>query len=156
MRGHLPAPHHGRMDPGPTRYTIRINGTSALHCYRLSPLWPCGGTAPAPCSPACWTSPHSSASCLTFATVQALKDGYDALYVTDAVGGRSQTVCPTSIERLAHADAVPATGLAVVTELFAAPARDVIYWYFGEVPKLTDEVGVAEAEKLAASAQGGH
>src|SRR5438132_4301097 len=28
--------------------------------------------------------------CLTFATVQALKDGYDVLYVTDAVGGRSQ------------------------------------------------------------------
>ena len=78
------------------------------------------------------------------------------MYVTDAVGGRSQTVCRTSIERLAHADAVPTTALAVVTELFAAPARDVIYWYFNEVPKLTDEVGVAEAEKLAASAQGGH
>src|SRR5882762_1786007 len=28
--------------------------------------------------------------CLTFATVEALKDGYDVLYVTDAVGGRSQ------------------------------------------------------------------
>jgi hypothetical protein len=28
------------------------------------------------------------------------------------------------------------------------------YWYFAEVPKLTDEVGVAEAEKLAA--QGAH
>ncbi len=28
--------------------------------------------------------------CLTFATVQALKDGYDVLYPTDAVGGRSQ------------------------------------------------------------------
>ena len=26
MRDHLPAPHHGRMDPGPARYTIRING----------------------------------------------------------------------------------------------------------------------------------
>ena len=28
--------------------------------------------------------------CLTFATVQALKDGYDVLYVADAVGGRSR------------------------------------------------------------------
>jgi hypothetical protein len=100
--------------------------------------------------------------CLTFATVQALKDGYDVLYVTDAVGGRSQTAHRTGIDRLAHAGAVPATALAVVTELFrdwaaplAAPARDVIYWYFNEVPKLTGEVGVAEAEKLAASAQGG-
>ena len=28
--------------------------------------------------------------CLTFAVVQALKDGYDVMFVTDAVGGRSQ------------------------------------------------------------------
>jgi hypothetical protein len=56
---------------------------------------------------------------------------------------------------------VPNTALAVVTELFrdwasplAARAQEVIYWYFTEVPKLTDEVGVAEAEKLAA--QGAH
>jgi hypothetical protein len=26
MRGHLSAPHHDRMDPGPVRYTIRIYG----------------------------------------------------------------------------------------------------------------------------------
>ena len=101
--------------------------------------------------------------CLTFATVQALKDGYDVLYVTDAVGGRSQTAHRTAIERLAHAGAVPTTALAVVTELFrdwaaplAGPAREVIYWYFNQVPELTDQVGVAAAEKLAASAQGAH
>jgi nicotinamidase-related amidase len=57
--------------------------------------------------------------CLTFATVQALKDGYDVLYVTDAVGGRSQTAHRTAIERLAHAGAVPTTALAVVTECSA-------------------------------------
>jgi nicotinamidase-related amidase len=97
--------------------------------------------------------------CLTFATVQALKDGYEVLYVADAVGGRSQAAHRTAIERLAHAGAVPTTALAVVTELFrdwasplAGPARDVIYWYFTEVPKHTDQVGVAEAEKLAAAA----
>ncbi len=95
--------------------------------------------------------------CLTFATVQALKDGYDVLFVTDAVGGRSQTAHLTGIERLSHAGAVPTTALAVNTELFrdwasplAGPARDVIYWYFTEVSRLTDAVGVAEAEKLAA------
>ena len=100
--------------------------------------------------------------CLTFATVQALKDGYDVLYVADAVGGRSQTAHRTAIDRLAHAGAVPTTALAVVTELFrdwagplAGPASDVIYWYFREIPKHTDAVGVAEAEKLAASAHGG-
>src|SRR6516165_8163926 len=97
--------------------------------------------------------------CLSFATVQALKDGYDVMYVTDAVGGRSQAAHRTGIERLAHAGAVPTTALAVTTELFrdwagplAAPAIDTIYWYFSEIPKLTDDVGVADAEKTAAAA----
>ena len=97
--------------------------------------------------------------CLTFATVQALKDGYDVLYVTDAVGGRSQVAHRTGIERLMHAGAVPTTALAVVTELFrdwatpaARPSGEVIYWYFNEVPRLTDLVGVADAEKQAAAA----
>ena len=98
--------------------------------------------------------------CLTFATVEALKAGYEVLYVADAVGGRSQVAHRTGIERLAHAGAVPTTALAVTTELFrdwagplAQPALDVIYWYFAEVPKHTGEVGVAEAEKRAAAAR---
>jgi nicotinamidase-related amidase len=97
--------------------------------------------------------------CLSFATVQALKDGYEVMFVTDAVGGRSQVAHHTGIERLSHAGAVPTTALAVVTELFrdwatplAGPALEVIYWYFSEVPTLTDRVGVAEAEKRAAAA----
>jgi nicotinamidase-related amidase len=99
--------------------------------------------------------------CLAFAVVQALKDGYDTMFVTDAVGGRSQIAHRTGIERLSHAGAVPTTALAVVTELFrdwatplADAARDVIYWYFLEVSKLTADVGVAEAEKLAAQGHG--
>lgn len=97
--------------------------------------------------------------CLTFGTVQALKDGYDVMYVTDAVGGRSQAAHRTAIDRLAHAGAVPTTALAVTTELFRdwagplyAPALDTIYWYFREVPNHTDQVGVADAEKHAAAA----
>ncbi len=84
-----------------------------------------------------------------------------AMFVTDAVGGRSQTAHRTAIGRLSHAGAVPSTALAVLTELFrdwaspvAGAAQEVIYWYFTEVPKLTDDVGVAKAEKLAA--QGAH
>jgi nicotinamidase-related amidase len=97
--------------------------------------------------------------CLTFASVQALRDGYDVLYVTDAVGGRSEVAHRTAIDRLAHAGAVPTTALAVVTELFrdwagplAGAAQDVIYWYFPEVGRHTDAVGVAEAELRAAAA----
>ena len=96
--------------------------------------------------------------CLTFATVNALKDGYEVMFVTDAVGGRSQTAHRTAIERMEHAGAVPTTALAVTTELFrdwatelAGPARDVIYWYFTEVTKHTDEVGVAERETKIAT-----
>ncbi len=97
--------------------------------------------------------------CLAFATVEALKNGYEVLYVTDAVGGRSQVAHRTSIERLAHAGAVPTTALAVVTETFrdwASPLREpalgVIYWYFDAVGNHTDHVGVADAEKQAAAA----
>jgi nicotinamidase-related amidase len=97
--------------------------------------------------------------CLSFATVQALKDGYDVMFVTDAVGGRSQVAHRTAIERLEHAGAVPTTALAVNTEMFrdwatpaARPAGEVIYWYFREVPKLTSAVGVADREKEAAAA----
>jgi nicotinamidase-related amidase len=50
--------------------------------------------------------------CRTFATVQALKDGYDVLYVADAVGRRSQTAHRSGIEPLARAGAVPTMALA--------------------------------------------
>jgi nicotinamidase-related amidase len=97
--------------------------------------------------------------CQAFATVQALKDGYEVMYVTDAVGGRSQAAHRTAIERMAHAGAIPTTALAVTTETFrdwagplAGPALEVINWYFLEVGNHTDQVGVAEAEKKNAAA----
>ena len=92
--------------------------------------------------------------CLTFASVQALKDGYDVMYVADAVGGRSQVAHSIAIERLAYAGAVPATALAVLTELFrdwrsslAKNAIEVIEWYFTEVPKVSKTIGVDVREK---------
>ncbi len=99
--------------------------------------------------------------CLTFAMVEALKAGYDGMFVTDAVGGRSQVAHRTAIERMTHAGAVPTTALSVVTELFrdwASPlmpkARDVIYWYFAEVAKIKADVGVSEVEKKEAARHG--
>lgn len=97
--------------------------------------------------------------CQTFATVSALQEGYDVLFVTDAVGGRSQAAHRTAIDRMAHAGAVATTALAVTTETFrdwaselAGPASGVIYWYLDKVGHHTDQVGVAEAEKKAAAA----
>ena len=95
--------------------------------------------------------------CLTFGAVQALKDGYEVMFVTDAVGGRSQAAHRTAIERLTAAGAVPTTALAVNTELFrdwrsplAGKALEVIDWYFEEVPKITSDIGVDHREKATA------
>jgi nicotinamidase-related amidase len=97
--------------------------------------------------------------CLAFAVIDALKAGYEAQFVTDAVGSRSQIAHRTGIERLAHAGAVPNTALGVVCEWFrdwagplAEPAREVTGWYLAEVPKVTDTVGVAQAEAARAQA----
>jgi nicotinamidase-related amidase len=99
--------------------------------------------------------------CLALATVEALKNGYDVMFVTDAVGGRSQVMHRTAIDRLTAAGAVPTTALAVVCELFrdwAGPlgdaAREVLAWYLGEAPKLPGEVvGLAAAEMVRWNAQ---
>ena len=56
--------------------------------------------------------------CLAFPALEAMKEGYDVTFVVDAVGGRSELVHQTAIQRLAHAGAVPNTSLALVAELF--------------------------------------
>jgi hypothetical protein len=92
--------------------------------------------------------------------IEALKAGYEAQFVTDAVGGRPEIAHRTGIERLSLAGAVPNTTLAVVMEWFrdwagplAEPAREVTAWYLAEVPKVTDTVGVGEAEAALAQAE---
>jgi nicotinamidase-related amidase len=92
--------------------------------------------------------------CLTFAVVEALKAGYEAMFVTDAVGGRTQVAHRTAIERMAHAGAIPNTALAVVCEMFrdwttpqAQKARDIFGWYFAENQKLNSGLGLSDAEK---------
>ncbi|SCK13998.1 Nicotinamidase-related amidase [Variovorax sp. HW608] len=81
--------------------------------------------------------------CLAFPVVDALRDGFEAMFVVDAVGGMSQLAHRTAIERLTAAGAIPNTSLALVTELFrdwkspvSDKARDVIKWYLPEVQKL--------------------
>jgi nicotinamidase-related amidase len=81
--------------------------------------------------------------CLAFPIVDAMRDGYQATFVVDAVGGMSQLAHRTAIERLTAAGAVPNTALALVTELFrdwksplADKAREVIKWYMPEAQKL--------------------
>ena len=97
--------------------------------------------------------------CLAFAVIEALKAGYEAEFVADAVGSRSVIAHRTGVRRLSLAGAVPNTTLAVVMEWFrdwtgplAEPARAVTWWYLAEVLKVTDSVGVSEAEAAAAQA----
>jgi nicotinamidase-related amidase len=81
--------------------------------------------------------------CLAFPIVDAMRDGYEAIFVVDAVGGMSQLAHRTAIERLTASGALPHTSLALVTELFrdwksplADRAREVIKWYMPEAQKL--------------------
>jgi nicotinamidase-related amidase len=97
--------------------------------------------------------------CLAFAVIEALKAGYEAEFVTDAVGSRSEIAHQTGVRRLSLAGAVPNTTLAVVMEWFrdwtgplAEAARNVTEWYLAEIPKVTNTVGVSEAEAALAQA----
>jgi nicotinamidase-related amidase len=97
--------------------------------------------------------------CLAFAVIEALRAGYEAAFVSDAVGSRSQIAHRTGIQRLSVAGAVPNTTLAVVMEWFRdwtgpleEPGRDVTLWYLAEVLKVTDSVGVSDGEAAMAQA----
>lgn len=80
--------------------------------------------------------------CLAFPVVDALKDGYDATFVVDAVGGMSQLAHRTAIERLTAAGATPNTAVALMTELFrdwkspvAGKAREILIPHLAEMKK---------------------
>ena len=81
--------------------------------------------------------------CLAFPVLDALRDGYEAMFVVDAVGGMSQLAHRTAIDRLTAAGAIPNTSLALVTELFrdwkspvADKARELLKWYMPAAQKL--------------------
>lgn len=81
--------------------------------------------------------------CLAFPVVDALRDGYDVMFVVDAVGGMSQLAHRTAVERLTAAGAVPNTAVALVTELFrdwksplSDKAKALFGWYLPEAQKL--------------------
>ena len=81
--------------------------------------------------------------CLAYPVIEALQEGFEVMFIADAVGGRSQVAHATAIDRLVAAGAVPNTALALVTELFrdwktdeAAKVRPIIIWYLEELNKL--------------------
>jgi hypothetical protein len=62
MRGRLAALDHGRMDPVPARYTIRINGHLGDAMLSAFPALARSTTARTSCSPGSWTRRHYTAS----------------------------------------------------------------------------------------------
>ena len=81
--------------------------------------------------------------CLAFPVVDALADGYEAMFVVDAVGGMSQLAHRTAVERLTAAGGVHNTAIALLTELFrdwnsphADKGRELFNWYVPELQKL--------------------
>ncbi len=90
--------------------------------------------------------------CLAFPVVDALRDGYEAMFVVDAVGGMSQLAHRTAVERLTAAGAIPNTSMALLTELFrdwksplADKAREILKWYVPKAQKLAARQLLAEA-----------
>ena len=81
--------------------------------------------------------------CLAYPTVEALKDGYEVMFIVDAVGGVTQLAHRTAIERLTAAGAIPSTSLAATCEWFrdwksplADKGRDIFAWYMPEAAEL--------------------
>jgi len=84
--------------------------------------------------------------CLTFPVLEVMREGYEAMFVVDAVGGTSQVAHRSGIERLTAAGAVPNTSLALVCELFrdwkapvASKVREIVGWYSPELQKLNSK-----------------
>src|SRR5207237_2801690 len=79
---------------------------------------------------ALWTE-----ACLTFPSLDALRDGYEVYPVVDAVGGTSAEAHRAALERVVQAGAKPVSWVQVVCELqrdwnrkeTVAPFRDILF-----------------------------
>lgn len=74
--------------------------------------------------------------CLAYPVVEAIKDGYDVMFITDAVGGISVEAHNIAIQRMIQAGAIPNTSHAYNLELFrdwksplVTKMRPIFNWY---------------------------
>jgi nicotinamidase-related amidase len=77
---------------------------------------------------ALWTE-----ACLTFPTLDALREGYEVYPVTDAVGGTSLEAHRAALERVAQAGAKPTSWVQVLCELQRDWARRETAGKFAEI-----------------------
>jgi hypothetical protein len=78
-----------------------------------------------------------------------LQDGFEAMFVADAVGGTSQVAHETGLRRLVQAGAIPNTTRATIDEWFrdwtspqAKKYHDIAAWYRSELQKLAADATV--------------
>lgn len=83
--------------------------------------------------------------CLTFPIIDALKEGYEVSFITDAVGGTTKETHDVAVSRLIQAGAIPNTTLAFLNEISPdwsnadkEVLRPLVNEYFTELAKLTN------------------
>jgi nicotinamidase-related amidase len=81
--------------------------------------------------------------CLAFPVIQALGEGYEVYFVTDASGGVSQEAHERGIQRMMQAGAVPMTWLVFASELQRDWAREATVPALAQV--ILDHAGVTGA-----------
>lgn len=81
--------------------------------------------------------------CLAYPVVEAIKEGYDVMFITDAVGGISVEAHNIAIQRMIQAGAIPNTAHAYNLELFrdwksplVPKVRPIFNWYKTERDQL--------------------
>ncbi len=81
--------------------------------------------------------------CLTYPVIEFLADGYEVMFVSDAVGGTSLIAHETAIQRMIQAGAIPNSCGGLAAELFrdwknpvAKNVGPVLGWYMSETQKL--------------------
>lgn len=81
--------------------------------------------------------------CLAYPVAEAIKEGYDVMFITDAVGGISVEAHDVAIQRMIQAGAIPNTTHAYNLELFrdwksplVPKMRPIFAWYKSERDKL--------------------
>ncbi len=84
-----------------------------------------------------------TSTCLAFAAIEALDDGYDVMFIEDATGDQYQRKHEMAVERLIQAGAVPNTTIAMIAEWFrdwrspfAAFAGKLFFSYFDDIAPL--------------------
>ncbi len=82
--------------------------------------------------------------CVTYPTLDALKDGYEVYVVTDAIGGVTNESHQTALTRMFQAGAKPITALALACEIQrdwvreqGTSLRGIVRWYFNELERTT-------------------